>query len=358
MSLPQYQKLLSVAETLLNKIDLPQDTLDKYQEFKQRLLEDTPPDLAQIEIQLQSALLAVHNTFLGTLQGILHTVTGKSTVQDTHTTLTHFVDFFNHKKQVLKDTVQQTLDMCSPAEKVGLSKYEDHIDELEHSLDKLVLTLVALEEQTKAHVDEINSCKDQIAKLSSDLEANQNLLRESEILSKELKVLKSAKDETEQALLSRERDIEVLKKELNQTEQTLTLKLQSAETTHKQSAHRSTELERLFDRLLGYARSVAPKQVQPSLTPRNLPALLDFLEDFTDNLLTDNRQLHTLLNQKEHSLRELQSHSTSTERIVSTRMEELKRLVAASNDCILSMDNQARSIEHLKSSLSVSHIHL
>jgi hypothetical protein len=41
MSVIQYQKVLNIAEALLKKVDIPSETMRKYEELKLRLLGDT-----------------------------------------------------------------------------------------------------------------------------------------------------------------------------------------------------------------------------------------------------------------------------------------------------------------------------
>jgi hypothetical protein len=84
MSLTQYQKVLNIAESLLKKVDIPEETLRKYEELKLRLIGDAFLDTSShstnhknSEYQLlmnQSVIdveiISVYSNFLGTISNI------------------------------------------------------------------------------------------------------------------------------------------------------------------------------------------------------------------------------------------------------------------------------------------------
>jgi hypothetical protein len=96
MSVVQYKKVLSIAEALLKKVDIPTETMRKYEELKLRLLGDTTLDntglaatmglgkneeleLTKNQNVIDQEIVAMHSNFLGTLSKIFDTTLSLST---------------------------------------------------------------------------------------------------------------------------------------------------------------------------------------------------------------------------------------------------------------------------------------
>ena len=145
----QYRKILNVAETLLSKIDLPQETFDKYNEFKDRILEESGVDYSDIESQLKTEIIAVYHNFVATCTEVMSGIALRSDPKDREATLANYIDFFNRKKKLIKQAASDDLNNSSVESKISLQRLVDQIDEMEKTFDQYIGLMSTVEDQIK-----------------------------------------------------------------------------------------------------------------------------------------------------------------------------------------------------------------
>lgn len=106
----KHQKMLQIAEALLRKVDMPQATLSKYEELKQRILEEDEQENMGFEVQnqitshLKDEQVRIYSDFLMTFTGFLsQVVVNGSTEGVFEESISPFVEQFEFKKKEMRD---------------------------------------------------------------------------------------------------------------------------------------------------------------------------------------------------------------------------------------------------------------
>lgn len=364
MSVQAYQKILQVSERLLEKIDLPQDTRDKYFLFKSTVLEEDSNE-EELFSQLKDEQIAMYESFVAAagevlqdmgsqplggnfgnpsnsinpaagVSGISSPALGTSENKDTSEILTtviaSFVDTFNRKKKIVKDSVNSSLQNCSTETKLKLQRLWNNIEGMEGVFDKIVTNLATLDEKNKDCKLENSTLTEKVCQLEKELDQSVVHEKDIEILTKELKIIKIERDDALEKLKSKETEIEELQKDIEISERELGNRIVLLEKSQKMAVREAQEFERVFDRLTGFFKPIieeswenerlelaikaasagntnnqdqalSPPQnflstsshLQPSFPSTNLPKILDIIEDFVSSLYSSSLELKASL---------------------------------------------------------------
>ena len=360
MSASQYQKILTVAETLLSKVDLPKETFEKYNQFKEGVLEEAFVETTAVVSQLNLEVVSIYQQFISSMTEILRVLikpeaepsASAQKSQSTAEITVEFVDYFNKKKKLIKEVVSEGIEEASVEGKVPLQRITDGVEEMEQAFNKMVDLLGELEDRLKVTEMESSRIKEETDKLKADAESQREIGKENEILTKEIRVLKSSKDEVGEKLKQRESELEKIKTELQTSELALSRRIEGLEQSQRQSSRTSQELERSFDRICSFFKSLVTRKSQEVFSSKNLPQILDTIEDYVDNLLKRNRQLNESLTTRERELKQQQEASFHTEKKTSHRMAEIRQLVNASSLCMADIDVHAARLDAMTQGVS------
>lgn len=358
MSASQYKKLLSVAETILSKLDLPQETFDKYNEFKERVLEEGSTDAAELVCELQTDLLTVHQQFLKACADMLTSVLhAGSTPTSLEERLELFAEAFARKKKAVREAAALHADRYTLEGRMAVQRLADSLDDLEADFDRVVGVVGTVAEAAREKENAVTNLEEELQKAKKEIEDRMEMAKESQVLSTEYKALVRERDLLVERIQKKESEVTHLAKEMESMEKTLSLKIESLSTSHRQSLRSAQEYERSFERLIGFFRGVVPKPQSEVFKSRNLAAILDFMEDFIEQTISSDSQLKEKIRLKEASVDELQSKVCETERQVSTYMDDIKRLIAESNRCMEDLDQHASVLHQMRSSFVSSSSH-
>lgn len=362
MSSAQYQRVLVVAEALLSKIDLPEETFNKYNQIKSHILSEPVHNNEDALLdQLRSDIVGLYDTFVKTsflfvqaLQkgGISdqqpHSagkLTGySSTATNSATALADFVDLFNKKRDKLTSTTKLALADCSIDKRIPLQGILDQLDEMEVNFDRYVSELQSLDTNIRQQLEEHITHLETIQTLRDQLEEQATLIKENEIIAKELKIVKASKDELTETLRARENELNKFKREMEVIETNVTPKMEALEQANRQATRITQEYERAFDRVTSYFRSLAPFNSTQVFNSRNIPRILDYIEDTTESILADNRTLH----------RRVVEMKGVTEKFLGPGLQDIRQLIEESNNCLSDMDNHAKNLSIIRQSVTSS----
>lgn len=354
MSLASYKKILSVAETILSKIDLPRETFDKYNEFKDRLLEDGGLDAGDIVVELQSELVGMYHQFVKAATDILGLISDAG--GDMQAAIEHrlgqFIDTFNRKQKLVRETIEASQGKTSIEGKVVLQRLVDNVEEMEIDFDKMVNLLGSTGDIIRERESENYEMQGMIEKLQTELEESKESLKDSSLLGKEYKALQLERDLLANQVQERDQMISQLKDDQETTHAEMSLKIESLSQSQRHNQRSTHELERAFERLVGFFRPHISSEKSEVMRSRNLPSILDHIEDFVADMTEDNKKLLDEMKAKDSNLEELQSQSETVDKKMSTYMADIRQLVSASNECMLDIDNHANTLHKMRMSFT------
>lgn len=354
MSLASYKKILSVAETILSKIDLPQETFDKYNEFKDRLLEDCGSDPSEIVAELQAELLGVYLQFVRAATDMLGLLreADRDAQAAIEQRLNQFIELFNRKQQLVREAVDSSQQKCSVEGRVVLHRLVDTVEEMELDFDKLVSLIGSTGDIIRDKDSDNIQLQTLVEKLQSELTERNDSLKESALLGKEYKALQTERNDLIGKVEQGENLLLQLKEEMETVQSEFSLKIDSLTQSQRHNQRNMQELERALDRLLGFFTPHMDKEYSDLIRGRNLPAVLDKIEDFVDSITVENKRLSAEMHKKATDLDELQSQSQSLDKKVGSYMADIKHLIAASNECMHEIDNHANSLHRMRMSIA------
>lgn len=144
MTTLQYKKVLNIAEALLKKVDIPQETMQKYQELKLRLLGETDlltspltpenpeksnlreeHELLKNQSTIDLEIISIHQNFLGTVSNLFDCNLNRNSnglnedSPNFEDYLTPFFQSFEEKKIQIRDMILESA--LEPANRLILS---------------------------------------------------------------------------------------------------------------------------------------------------------------------------------------------------------------------------------------------
>ena len=356
MSASQYKKLLSVAETILSKIDLPQETFDKYNEFKDRILEEGSTEPTELVTELQADIIGVYQQFFKAVLDMLgQAAYSKKSGENLEQRLNSFVEQFNRKKKTIREAADSGMQKYSIEGKVSIQRIVDSLDDMEIDFDKLVGNIGVVSDMIREKDVHISSLSENFEIIQNELQESREHIKENDIFSLEIRALSEENLKVQERLKEKDSLVQSLSKETETLQRTMGLKIDSLEHSQRQALRTTQEYERSFERLLGFFKSHVSKQNMEILKSRNLPAILDYIEDFVEVTIKHNYQLTEDLRDKEESINELQSHVSESDKITSTNMDDIRKLIAESNSCMHDLDNHVSSLHRMRTSFSSAH---
>lgn len=352
MSQNQYQRILSIAEGILSKIDLPEDTLVKYEELKGKILEELDVDCAELQVKLQNEFLGVYEHFVSTITTVVSNILGDGSSRSiTGNTLNKFVDYFNRTKQVIKETVEEG-SRISLESKLTFNKYGESIELLESAFDKIVNLLGSVDELVGEKNDEIKEQNKRIELMEEQLGKTTSLARQTEQLEKEIRTLKLEKDELVFKFKGKDVDLEKTKSELMETERILAGRIEQLDQTNKYLLKNIEDSDKWFDRFSCFFRPYFMKNEAEKFEEKNMSDMLTNVQEMVESIIAENKEMLSVIERKEEDIKGLRTSLKSKTLKTGLVASEMKELIAQSNQCLEEMDSTAASLEHLRSLMS------
>lgn len=161
-SIQQYKKLLSIAEALLRKVDMPDQTLNKYQALKQKILSDydyptmttTEPEhlrgevaALNIESRIKDEIIEVYFNLTRTAGEVLRSFLTSEDIEtpklSNKESLTAFYEDFNERKNMIRDIVVDS-DVNANV-KQSLKSYIQEVDNMSIHFDQFLEIIAAVQ---------------------------------------------------------------------------------------------------------------------------------------------------------------------------------------------------------------------
>ena len=352
MEVIKYQKVLQVAETILSKVDLPQETFDKYNEFKEKMLDDFSENQtgqAEVEVELRAELLAVHDHFVSTTyQIVANMLSNDESKEESDGLIGKFVDYFNRKKKIVSDAIMEGMENCGIETKVVFQRLKDTVEEMEQKFDKYVVILNSLDNHLYSKKKEIELQTELTNKLQKELGNTKDPLRERESLLEEVKILRIEKDEIGQRHKTKDAEIERLRKEISSVENSLAAHIDQMEQTHRHTLRSLQEYDRVFDRFSSFFKQIVPKNQAEIFESKNLSAMMDIAEDLVERLVRDNRGMATELEKRDEYIGRIKDRKAVTGKRMQEYVSEFRQLIEESNSCMSSIDKRAIKLNSMR----------
>jgi len=299
MSASQYKKVLAVAEALLRKVEMPEETILKYDELKNKILGEEQHDIAG---QLSNELISVYQFFIETFVNFMSEVAMKGSAEGLSDNLiTPFLDEFEVKKKELRDMI---LDASVTIEqRLLLKQHLSALDEMEVVVDRALSCMDGIQELISHSSDIQEKQAVKIQKMEDELDNTMTELKNNTSIRKELEVVMIERDDLSNRLKLSEIELSELKSKV----ENLKLERQTvAETEGKQMVELSTQLaetQQLASRFCEHFTQFSELYEGPTDTS-NFEEMVQFACEFAEKLEGDNRWLLGKVNECEEAIEE------------------------------------------------------
>ena len=228
MSVENYKRLLNVTESLLNKLDLPNTTLGKYQKLKDKLLNNRKTSEVfgsfagatgslgagtsfgrnggeETMIHLQSDIISMHNRYLSSLVSVFDLFPDVSN-HHIDSILSSFFQFFDQQKKSMRSRIVTTGQLLGDVGPVNylldtFDDIEDNFERVTGHVSRIRRSIKDKEEnEGKIHY-RIRQLEDQISSSKNQLENSQGVMvGENRELKENMRILEKENKELQRLI--------------------------------------------------------------------------------------------------------------------------------------------------------------
>lgn len=200
MSAIQYQKVLSIAEALLRKVEMPKKTIKKYEALKSQILSSpqhpNPQELPEIQneaislqFQITEEISHIYQFFISSITEIFTSLlkNDKSNKEKSQNLITPFFEYFDEKKREIRDIVIES--STNLQNRLSLKKYLNEVDEMETSFESFVNILGSFQdfylfrlENEESYLKKIDKVEDELDEALETIKAQSATVKEVELL--------------------------------------------------------------------------------------------------------------------------------------------------------------------------------
>lgn len=328
MSVIQYQKVLNIAEALLKKVDIPSETMRKYEELKLRLLGDTflndtplaatfgnqshneELELVRNQNTIDQEIVAIYSNFLGTLSNIFETTMALTTQHQNMGTaedyLVPFYQAFDEKKVQIRDLILESA--LQPANRLILSQKLKQLDMIGSNFDTVIKKLSNFQDNLGIRNQIENQLETKIGQQEKELSNALYSLDTARTALNELDTLKARNNELEIKLEEHGLESQKAQLKLNSDLEETKLTLEESSKLIEQFKIRVDALEtdqtqfcQIFEKYCSqYQNENAPIDVN------SFSDVTAFLVQFVDKLESDNKWFEKAVAENVEVLKETQ----------------------------------------------------
>lgn len=345
MSAEQYKKVLSIAEALLRKVDMPVKTVKKYEILKTQILND-PMDVSNdsgnneilsIQNQINIEIIDIHQLFISTITEIFNVFLTKNqqTREKSQKFLSKFFNFFQDKKRDVRDLVVEA--SVNVESRLALKHFLNDIDQIEAGFENFVNLLGGFQDTLLNKLDNEQRFLSKIDKLEDELDETSQQIKGQSGLVQEVELLQIEKKANLERIQSLENLNLELKDGMKKMKQEHELKVAKIEDERNVMLKKITELEEVENKFceeLGQYSSAyqGPQEIS------DFEKMVNFACELIQKLDSDNRWLQDKAAQYEEEIdgmnktnEEFERMSVRKKQCVGDLLEELGEIVASSD---------------------------
>ena len=364
MSAQQYKKVLSIAEALLRKVDMPQQTVEKYESLKTQILSQgsspatidgaQTPQFGEISSQIKDEIVWLHQNFLATLVEIITCMLQSNPAvaqKQIEGLISPFFEAFEQKKRDIRDVV---LESSSNVEsRLGLKQHLNSLDEMEISFESAINLIAGFQDLILQKSADNEKSQARAEKLEDELDEAMNEIKTTRSVLKEVELLKLEKE----GLVDQIKRLEMSKMDIQKSKELRIVELEkTSEQLREENRLALARIRKMEQNEYDFCALFSQYcEAYKGPSARNdFSKMLSFAGDFVGKLEGDNRWLLEKVGEGEAKVgkltqinEEYERESAKRVKCVDNFVEELGEIVQANQKTHMDIEGIRREYEGL-----------
>ena len=345
MSAEQYQKILGIAEALLRKVEMPDETIQKYSNLKNKILtEPCASEDQKYNSLIKEELLGIYDSFFSVIYDYFNRMINRDANgnQKDENSVQIFFEEFDGKKKEIRDVI---LD-CSAyvTDKASFKEYLGVIDEMEGSFEKVFQMIGVFEEMMTQKIQTEEQMMHTSKKLEEELADAVEELKNNSAIVKEAEALKIENESLEKKIKDLENRLNDLQDDQDHQIKTYETKLEQGKKERDISIARINKLEFLNSKFIRMFEEYAKNFKGPQNFESD-EEIFEYGKDLVRKLENDNKWMIDRINQLEEEIKNLFDRSKDDRRGEAQRMESVEAFITDLQGLVRSSDKSFMEVQ-------------